>query len=171
MSPLRHILCSVFSLLLLFSNQNIQAQNTFEPKFSSYIGVVHPIWTLQKSKVSTNFTDYYQMGITTGIILRKSPKYAYNLECVGFVRHEKGVSKMNNFLFHPGMTFYLKKGFTATPRLGFENNGRFGPSLIVGKSFKISKNHSIGVVVPNLLRFGNDAGASFTQAFHVFLGF
>jgi hypothetical protein len=160
-----------FFLLFLLASGSLKAQNSaYTTKISSYIGVVHPIWTLQKGKVSTNFTDYYQVGITTGVLIRKHEKYAYNLELVGFMRHEKGISKVNNFLYHPGVTFFLKKGFSLTPRLGFENNGRFGPSLILGKNV-VKGTHPINIIVPNLLRFGNDAGASFTQAFHVSVGF
>jgi hypothetical protein len=147
------------------------SQGTAETKVSSYIGVVHPLYTIQKGKATPNFRDYYQMGITTAVIVKKAKNYAYNLELVAFIRHEKGVTRMNNFMLHPGVSFFLKKDWAITPRLGFETGGRFGPTLIVAKTIAKPGGHPINLNLVNLLRFGNDAGASFTQAINVTFGF
>jgi hypothetical protein len=160
-----------FLALLFISTGTIAQTAPPATRVGSYVGIVHPIYTVQKGKISTNFKNYYQVGMTTGVVIRKSDKYAYNLELVGFVRHENGITKSNNFLFHPGVTLFGKKGFSVTPRMGYESNGRFGPSVIVGKTVAKFGQHSFNVIVPTLIRFGNDAGASFTQALHFSVGF
>lgn len=158
-------------LLLILISQNLFSQGTADTKMAAYIGIVHPIYTIQKGKFTPNFKDYYQMGMTTAVIVRKAKNYAYNLELVGFVRSEKGVTRMNNFMLHPGVTFYLKNDWALTPRAGFETSGRFGPSLIITKTMAKLGGHPLNFNYVNLLRFGNDAGASFTNAINLTFGF
>jgi hypothetical protein len=159
------------TVALLFLSKIILAQTPPDTKVSAYIGIVHPIYTIQKGKFTTNFTDYYQVGMTTAVIIRKSPNYAYNLEFVGFVRSQDGVTRMNNLMLHPGVSFYLKKDWAITPRMGFETSGRFGPSLIISKTMFKPGGHPINFNFVNLLRFGNDQGASFTNAINLTFGF
>jgi hypothetical protein len=104
-------------------------------------------------------------------LVKKAKNYAYNLEFVGFVRSQDGISRMNNFMLHPGVSFYFKKDWGLTPRLGFETGGRFGPSLIVTKTIAKPSGHPINFNLVNLLRFGNDQGASFTNAINLTFGF
>jgi hypothetical protein len=158
-------------LILLLISQNLLAQTPTDTKVSAYIGVVHPIYTIQKSKVTTNFKDYYQMGMTTAVIVRKAKNYAYNLEVVGFIRAQDGVTRMNNLMLHPGVTFYKKKDWALTPRFGFETSGRFGPTLVVSKAMAKLGGHPLNFNLVNLLRFGNDQGAAFTHAINITFGF
>ncbi len=157
-------------LILLVSNL-AWAQGTSETKVSSYIGIVHPIYTIQKGKFTTNFKDYYQVGLTTAIIIKKSRNYAYNLEFVGFIRRENGISRMNNLMIHPGVSFYFKNDWALTPRMGFETNGRFGPTLVVSKTMFKPDGHPVNFNLVNLLRFGNDTGPAFTNAINLTFGF
>ncbi|MGL4630117.1 MAG: hypothetical protein ACRCVT_02830 [Leadbetterella sp.] len=160
-----------FIIVLCFMLQKSYCQIPSETKISSYIGIVHPLYTVQKAEVTPNFRDYYQMGITTAVIIKKAKRYAYNLEIVGFIRHEKGITKMNNLMLHPGVSFIFKKDWIVTPRLGFETSGRFGPTLIITKTMAKPKGHPINFNLVNLVRFGNDTGASFTQAINLTFGF
>lgn len=169
MTQIKYQLSTIFIGLIV--QANIFGQGTAETKVSAYIGIVHPIYTIQEGKFSTNFTDFYQMGITTAVIIKKSQYYAYNLEFVGFVRSQNGTTKMNNLMLHPGVSFYLKKDWAITPRLGFETSGRFGPSLIISKTMFKPAGHPINFNLVNLLRFGNDQGASFTNAINLTFGF
>ena len=158
-------------VFIFFYAFNLKAQGTADTKVSSYIGIVHPIYTVQKGKFTTNFKDYYQVGMTTAVIVKKADNYAYNFEVVGFIRHESGITRMNNFMLHPGVSFYLKKNWALTPRMGFETNGRFGPTLVVSKTMAKLDGHPLNFNLVNLLRFGNDTGASFTNAINLTFGF
>jgi hypothetical protein len=161
-------------LFVLLTNL-LMAQSTpppaFTPQTNAYIGIVHPIVIFNSSGSQFNFTDYYQMGMTMAAILRKHPKYAWNLELVGFIRSEKGVSKTNNLMLHPGVSFFLPQNFAITPRFGFESSGRYGPSLIIGKKMFQIKNHVCTFNWVNLLRFGNDLPTTYTVAVNLTFGF
>ncbi len=157
--------------LMILWTQMANAQGTAETKISSYIGIVHPIYTIQKGKFTTNFKDYYQVGMTTAIIVKKAKNYAYNFEFVGFIRNENGITRMNNLMLHPGVSFYLKHNWALTPRMGFETSGRFGPTLVVSKTMFKPGGHPVNFNLVNLLRFGNDTGASFTNAINLTFGF
>jgi hypothetical protein len=164
------ILFLTFFFYLTFSYSAF-SQGTADTKVGAYIGIVHPIYTVQKGRLKPNFKDYYQVGMTTAVIIRKAPKYAYNLEVVGFVRNEKGITRMNNFMLHPGVTFFRKNDWMITPRMGFETSGRFGPTLIFAKTVAKPGGHPVNANLVNLLRFGDDKGASFTQAINITFGF
>jgi hypothetical protein len=140
-------------------------------KVSAYLGVVHPIVTFSDGNTTPNFRDFYQTGMTMATIIRKHPKYAWNLELVGFVRSENGVSRANNLMLHPGVTFFARKNMAFTPRFGFESSGRYGPSLIIGKKMFQLGPHACTFNWVNLLRFGNDQPASYTIAINLTCGF
>jgi hypothetical protein len=142
-----------------------------ETKVSSYIGIVHPIYTVQNGDITTNFKDFYLVGLTTAIIIKKAQNYAYNLELVAFVREQNGSVRASNIMIHPGVTRYFKKDFSITPRLGFESSGRFGPSLIFTKTMAKPGGHPLNFNLVNLVRFGADQRPSYTQAINLTFGF
>ncbi len=154
--------------LTLFSQEK---PPEFTPKISAYIGIVHPLVTFGAAAPVYNFVDFYQMGLTTAIIIRKHPKYAYSLEFVGFVRSQNGTVKSNNLMLHPGVTFFGKNNFAATPRFGFESSGRFGPTLVLSKKMVQLGPHLLNFNLVNLLRFGNGGKASYTLAINLTCGF
>ncbi len=167
----RRIACAA-TLLALMAVGNLWAQSAapqpvFAPKVSSYIGVVHPIVTFAGGETTFNFNDFYVVGMTTAIIVRKYEQYAYNLELVAFVRAENGAARTTNLMLHPGVTFFGKKQFSVTPRLGFESSGRFGPSLIFTKQMAKLGAHPLNFNFVNLLRFGNDLPTSYTIAVNI----
>eukprot|EP01035_Chromulina_nebulosa_P056407 gene56407-77304_t len=97
--------------VLVLSAKFLSAQATY-PKVTGYVGIVHPIVTFSGGETTTNFNHYYVVGMPTGINLWKNPKLGFSMEFVPYVRAENGTSKMNNFLFHPGVLVALGKGFT-----------------------------------------------------------
>lgn len=158
----------VFTVFTIKIHSQNPTEKPYETKISSYMGIVHPIVTFQKGKKATyNFKDFYQVGFPTAIIIRKHIKYAYNLEFVPFIKTENGESKMSNFLFHPGVSFFGKKDFSFTPRLAFESNGRFGFSTVFSKTIIKVKNHPINFIIPVLFRFGNLQKANVTIATNI----
>jgi hypothetical protein len=165
--------CTLFAWLAAMSplfSQN-PAPTEYPTKISAYLGIVHPVATFSDGSITPNFRDYYQTGMTMATIIRKHPKYAWNLELVGFVRAQDGVSRANNLMLHPGVTFFARKNWAFTPRMGFESSGRYGPSLIIGKKMFQIGPHAFTFNWVNLLRFGNDLPASYTVAINLTCGF
>ena len=141
------------------------------PKVVGYVGVIHPIVTFSSDGTHTNFDGNYTVGIPTGINIWKTSKIGFSFEAVPFVRAENGVSKMNNFLFHPGILAGLGKGYTFVGRLAFETSGRYGFTPLLSKVVKKGKNSNIYVSLPLPIRFGNNKPATFTAAFQFGLSF
>lgn len=141
------------------------------PKITGYVGIIHPIVTFSDGETSTNFNDSYTVGMPTGINIIKSDKIGFSAEFVPFIRTENGVSRMNNFLFHPGVLFPVGKGFTLVGRAAFETSGRFGVTPVFNKVVKKNKNSSYFIAVPMPLRFGNDRPTSFTLGFQFGIAF
>ncbi|NJN33626.1 MAG: hypothetical protein HC817_04600 [Saprospiraceae bacterium] len=186
---------SVLSILFL-TNLSISAQTTTpttpsspttptsapvvqpDAKVSSYIGIVHPLVTFQGGKKpAINFDGFYQVGVSTAVIVKRSPKFAYNFEIIPFVRRQNGTARLANVLFHPGVTFFLKNNYSFTSRIGLETNGRFGFSTVFGKTVWKGKFNNFSVVVPILFRFGSTTNplvndkASATLALNLTYGF
>ncbi|MFD2163973.1 hypothetical protein ACFSJU_16310 [Paradesertivirga mongoliensis] len=164
------ILLSV-SLPSIAQTPSIQAPVHIYPRMAGYVGIIHPIVTFDSDATHTNFKHSYTVGMPTGINIWKSPKVGFSFEAVPFVRTEDGVSKMSNFLFHPGILAALGKGYTFVGRAAFETSGRFGFTPILNKVVKRNKHSNYFVAVPLPVRFGNDKPASFTAAFQFGLGF
>ncbi len=153
------------------SPQPTQAPVQVYPRIAAYVGIIHPIVTFDNNGTHTNFKDFYTVGMPTGINIWKSSKVGFSFEAVSFVRTENGVSKMNNFLFHPGVLAALGKGYTFIGRAAFETSGRFGFTPILNKVVKKNKHSNYFLALPFPVRFGNDRPVSFTAAFQFGLGF
>lgn len=63
---------------------------------------------------------------------------------------------MANVLFHPGLLFRYKHGFTFIPRLAFETGGRYGFTAVFNKVIIKSKDVSYFIATPLPVRFGNE---------------
>lgn len=166
MIPLRNLVIVLF----LFSAIPSVSQPVF-PRIAAYVGIVHPITTFSKNETVTNFKDFYVVGMPVGINIWKSQKIGFTFEVVPFIRSEKGISRMNNFLFHPGVLVSLGKGFTFAGRVAFETSGRFGLTPVFNKTVLKDKNVSYFIAIPLAARFGNDRPASFTPAFQFGIAF
>ena len=167
-------MCSFFFFVaFLFISTYAQAQNpaTGYPKIAGYVGLIHPIITFSSDKPVTNFKDFYLVGLPTGINIWKSANIGFSAEFVPFVRAENGTSKMNNFLFHPGVLVALGHGWTFAGRAAFETAGRYGFTPVINKIVKKNKNSGYFVAVPLPVRFGNEHPPSFTIGFQFGIAF
>ena len=153
----------VLSLCLVFTTSLLFAQTTY-PKVVAFAAVVHPIATFTDDKPTYNFKDYYQIGFPTGVNVWKNAKIGYSLQFIPFIRTEKGVSKMTNFLFHPGVLVALGNGYTFAGRLAFESTGRFGFTPVFSKIVVRGKNINFYIGTPLPVRLGNDKAISFSPS-------
>ena len=160
-------------LLVLAFLQTARAQQpaVTYPKITGYVGIVHPIVTFSKDETTPNFKSYYIGGLPTGINIWKSARIGFSAEFVPYIRAEKGTSKMNNFLFHPGLLVAIGKGWTFAGRAAFETSGRYGFTPVLNKIVKKNKNSGYFVALPLPFRFGNDHPATFTIGFQFGIAF
>jgi hypothetical protein len=156
-----------YSFILLsvtwFGNQAFcqQPATTNYPKITGYVGILHPLVSyISNDKPHYNFDGAYVGGVPTGINIWKSAKIGFSMEFVPFIRAAGNTSKMNNFLFHPGVLFGLGKGFTLAARAAFETSGRYGVTPVLNKIVKKNKASSYFIAVPVPARFGNDMPSS-----------
>jgi len=159
----------IFVIFSYFS-QAQALQNTY-PKIVGYMGILHPLATFTNTETTTNFSSSYTIGFPTGINILKSDKIGFSFEFVPIIRLEKGISKVNNFLFHPGVMFRYQHGLTLVTRAAFETGGRYGFTPVLNKVVKKNKNSNYFVAVPLPVRFGNDKPASLTIGFQFGVGF
>jgi len=141
------------------------------PKITGYVGILHPIVGFDSNGTHANFKDSYTVGMPTGINIWKSAAVGFSMEMVPFVRAENGTSKMNNFLFHPGILLALGKGFTFAGRAAFETSGRYGITPVLNKVLIKNATTSYFAAIPLPLRFGNDKPTSFTIGFQFGIAF
>jgi hypothetical protein len=162
--------CLLFTSFSVFSQQ-VSAENTY-PKVAGYMGILHPLQTWSSDGTSSgNFGSIYTIGFPTGINILKSDKIGFSFEFVPTIRIENGVSKMNNFLFHPGVMFRFKHGFTLVTRAAFETSGRYGFTPVINKVVKKNKHSNYFIAVPLPVRFGNDKPSTYTIGFQFGVGF
>ncbi|MDR6559938.1 MULTISPECIES: hypothetical protein [unclassified Arcicella] len=161
----------LLSLSFSFFAQQPSPENTY-PKIVGYMGILHPITTWSADGTSTsNFGSSYTIGFPTGINILKSDKIGFSFEFVPTIRSENGVSKVNNFLFHPGVMFRFKHGLTLVTRAAFETGGRYGFTPVLNKVVKKNKHSNYFIAVPLPVRFGNDKPTSYTLGFQFGVGF
>ncbi len=152
----------LLSLYLLFTSA-LFSQVTY-PKIVPFASVVHPIVTISNDNPSYNFKDYYQVGFPTGINVWKTAKIGYSLQFIPVIRTERGVSKMSNFIFHPGVLVALGNGYTFAGRLAFESSGRFGFTPVFSKIVVKGKFSNFYIGIPLPVRLGNDKPISFSPS-------
>lgn len=163
----------LLALLLWGTEQKVSAQTTpaVYPKMAGYMGILHPIVTFSSEGTTPNFRDAYVVGFPTGLNLWKNNKIGFSVEIVPQIRAEKGVSKMSNLLFHPGILLSLGKGFTFAGRAAFETSGRYGFTPVFNKAFKRNDHSNYFIAIPLPIRFGNDRPTSATIGFQFGISF
>ncbi len=149
----------------------ISLSQPYIPKITAYVGVLHPIVTYSDKPPSYNFKDYYVVGFPIGINYWKTSKVGLSFEFVPSIKTENKISKMNNFLFHPGIIVRLANGYTFAGRAAFETSGRFGFTPVLNKTLIERKNCKYYVALSVPTRFGNDVSASETIALQFGIGF
>jgi hypothetical protein len=162
-------LCVCF--LLAFHDSKAQQTPVTYPKITGYVGIIHPLVIFSKNETTTNFKDYYLVGLPTGINIWKSDKIGFSAEFVPFIKADSTGSKMNNFLFHPGILVALGKGWTFAGRAAFETSGRYGFTPVINKIVKKNKNSGYFIAVPFPFRFGNNHDATFAVCFQFGIAF
>jgi hypothetical protein len=80
-------------------------------------------------------------------------------------------TRVSNFLFHPGIMFRFKHGFTFVGRAAFETSGRLGFTPVFNKVIKKGKDTNYFIAIPLPVRFGNDKPTSVGIAFQFGIGF
>jgi hypothetical protein len=163
------ITCLFFSIANKLNAQSATPQSY--PKVTAYVGILHPLVTFSSAGTETNFDKYYVVGLPTGINIWKNPTIGFSMEFVPTVRAENGTSKMNNFLFHPGVLVALGNGFTFAGRAAFETSGRYGLTPVLNKTVLRGKNCSYFAAVPLPVRFGNDKPTTATVGFEFGIAF
>ena len=167
----RFVLLFLVGIVSFCNSGFSQSPPPFYPKIAGYVGIVHPIVTYSDGSTTTNFTDYYVVGMPVGINIWKSAKIGFSAEFVPFIRADNGTSKMNNFLFHPGILVALGHGFTFAGRAAFETSGRYGLTPVINYVFKKNKNTSYFIAVPFPVRFGNEHASSVGVSFQFGISF
>jgi hypothetical protein len=141
------------------------------PKVTGYLSVIHPLFTSYPDEIIPNFRDSYVVGFPSGINILKSDKIGFSFEITPFVRDINGKSKVTTFLFHPGVLFRFKHGFTIAERLAFETSGRYGFTTIFSKIIVKGKNANLFLASPIPVRFGNDTDNSIGMGLQVGVSF
>jgi len=161
----------IFALTAFFSvhaqDGEGEEEKAVETKLGGHFGVVHPLVTVWDGG-SSNLGDFYVVGFPTGVTIKKSDKFMFDIEFVPFVSEKSEV----NLLFHPGVLFPMGNNFTFGTRAGFEiGSGAYGFSPLLNKAFPIPNCNSalfVELVVP--VRF-HSSGSNTTIALHVGVGF
>jgi hypothetical protein len=164
--------CGILLSLLAFASPHVLAQTPAAyPRVTGYVGIVHPLVTFNKNGSHPNFKSNYVGGLPTGINIWKSEKIGFSMEVVPFISAGNGSSRMNNFLFHPGVLLGLGNGLTLVGRAAFETSGRYGVTPVLNKVIKKNKNSNYFIAMPIPTRFGNNLPASLAVSFQFGIGF
>lgn len=169
--PLAKSVTKIAVFVLFFTVAATAQTSPTYPRMAGYVGILHPLVTFSEDGTTPNFRDAYVIGFPTGLNLWKSSKIGFSIEIVPTIRSEKGVSKMSNLLFHPGILLGLGKGFTFAGRAAFETGGRFGFTPVLNKAFKRGNRGTYFIALPLPVRFGNDHPTSVTIGFQFGIGF
>lgn len=163
-----------FIVLTFFARPTVtlgQLPPAIYPKVTGYVGAISPLVTFSKAGTATNFNGHSVAGMATGINIWKSAKIGFSFEAVPFIRVEEGTSKVNNFLFHPGILVALGSGVTFAGRAAFEASGRYGFTPVLSTAIIKNKNSSYFVALPIPVRFGNDYPATATIGLQIGIAF
>ena len=156
------ISCLILILSGLSGNPVLAQTPPSYPRMAVYLGVLHPLVTMDEKGSETNFGQYYVVGFPIGLNLWKTQKVGFSVEIVPIIRAENGSSRVANVLFHPGVLVNLGHDFTLASRLAFETSGRYGVTPVLNKIVKRGPTLSYFVAAPVPLRFGNDRPTSLT---------
>ncbi|MBD2757490.1 hypothetical protein [Spirosoma validum] len=135
------------------------------PRMVGYLGVLHPLMTVDEHGSETNFSNYYVVGFPIGLNLWKTKQIGFSVEIVPLIRAQDGTSRVANVLFHPGVLVNLGHDFTFAGRLAFETSGRYGVTPVFNKIVRHGQTLNYFVAVPIPIRFGSDRPTSATIGF------
>jgi hypothetical protein len=158
----------VVFLLLCLVVKNSVAQDTQPtpayPRMTGFFAVLVPIGTFNNTGFTANFSKSTAFGVPFGFNLLKSDHLGFSMEMVPFMLSQNGSTKMNYMLFHPGVMFRFPHGFTITPRLAFQTDGRYGFTPVFGKIISVQKDYQLYISLSEPARYGNNLPGSYTTA-------
>lgn len=161
----------VVALLLFWKGFTQENSTTNFPRIKTYMGILHPIVSYDKEGFHTNFSKKYIVGFPIGINILKSERFGFSFEVVPFIKAEEGKDEVNNVLFHPGIIFRFKNGYSFIPRLAFETSGRYGVTPIISKVFHKNEDYNLFVSVPLPVRFGDEKPVSVSSGILIGIAF
>lgn len=132
------------------------------PRMAGYLGVLHPLLTLDERGSEFNFSEYYVVGFPIGLNLWKTSQIGFSAEVVPIIQAQDGTSRVANVLFHPGILVNLGHGFTFAGRLAFETSERYGVTPVFNKIVRHGNTLNYFVAVQLPVRFGVDRPISAT---------
>lgn len=162
----------------VFAQDSTKTNSMNTSKIEGYhAGVVQILFMHNKGEtVFFDRTSVYSVGFPFGITLNTKGKVKIDLELVPFINPYiySDLPYNIHLLYHPGILYPLKGGWTLGFRAAFEiGQGQFGFTPLINKAFK-NINGSvffIELVFPG--RFGPEKSSGYTQlgGIHVGLGF
>ncbi len=171
---LKLMLCLI--LLLFIFNTEARPDSTTLPGIGGHIGIVQPIASWKKNKITTiNEQEFYSIGFPIGITIKNSSSpWAIDFEWVAFIKPSindtKSPYKLTS-LWHLGILYSAGGGFTIGLRAAFElETDQFGFTPLINKGIKInqSMNWFFEIVLP--ARWGPEKKDSFTQILAIHTG-
>jgi hypothetical protein len=143
-----------------------------EDTLGGHIGVLLPLVTRANGR-STSISDDFVIGFPTGITVRKSETFAFDLEFVPVIQNDP---LHVDLTLHPGAVWGLGNGWGAGARLAFDvNKASWGFTPILNHGLlKVGAGETLfgEIVVP--IRFQDNGGGTFTSigvGVHIGVGF
>lgn len=153
----------LLSILILLTSSYLFAQSPSSdqvvyPKPVGYMSFILPIVTINKEKVTNDFSSFrngFAIGFPVGVNILYSAKFGFSFEITPTVQTGNGSSKTSKILIDPGPMFRFEHGFTIITRLAFETTGRYGFTPVFNKIIARTKalNYFMAASLP--CRFGN----------------
>lgn len=174
----------LFIGLYMFNFNPIHSQDSIEMKKTNtqivagyHFGVVQIVGAMNKGEFT--FLDkynFYTIGFPFGVTFKTPCRMLVDLEFVPVIKPfaSTDIPYQVHLLYHPGVLFPLKKGWTFGLRLAFESGeGQFGFTPLLNKAFKFKNNGAFFVELVAPGRFGPTKDSGYTQlgGLHLGIGF
>ncbi|MBI3049720.1 MAG: hypothetical protein HYY76_15555 [Acidobacteria bacterium] len=166
-SPLRYRTAAIAVLATL-----VAASTSAQERVGGHFGAVIPLVT-RANGTTTTVADDFVIGFPTGITIRTSPRWAFDLELVPSIQNEP---LHVDLTVHPGVIASIAGGFGAGLRMAFDvRRPSWGFTPIFNRGFPLGAGTSLfgELVVP--IRFQIDPfGERFTSVglgVHAGIGF
>jgi hypothetical protein len=138
------------------------------PKLQGYIAIFHPI---DGYNTPQNFKENYVVGFPIGITVFNNERLGYSFELFPFIQADGETSKVSKVVFHPGVVYRLKRGFSCAGRIAFESTGRYGLTQVLTKAIVKTKSGALGASLVVAERFGNDQETSVSYGIGIGISF
>ena len=148
-----------------------KAQDKAPDRLGGHFGVVFPLVTRADGS-TTGIGDNFKIGFPTGITIRKSDRFAYDLELVPTLDPRGDAPIDGGLTIHPGVLLGLGNTWTAGLRMAFDvGASSWGFTPLLNKGFR--NLYFVELVVP--VRFQDDdlgdTHGAITLGVHLGVGF